>query len=142
MRYVFLFIVALTLSNTVHAQEKNATINHPKKETGKTAEPGDDLKNPFADKNSSAAEGKTIFIQNCASCHGTKGLGDGPAGASVIPKPDNLTSDEIHNQTDGSTFLGISNGAHGVMIPWKFVFTENQRWHLVDYIRELREKSR
>jgi mono/diheme cytochrome c family protein len=142
MRFVSLFIAVLILSSTVHAQGENARINHQQKETGKTPEPGDNLKNPFTDKNNSAVNGKEIFIQNCASCHGTKGLGNGPAGASVTPKPDNLTSDEIHKQSDGALFLGISNGAHGVMIPWKFVLSEDQRWHLVDYIRELRDKSK
>ena len=87
-------------------------------------------------------DGKIIFIQNCASCHGNEGLGDGPSGKSLIPKPDNLTSDEIAKRSDGEVFLNISDGATGVMIPWKFILSENQRWHLVDYIRELKKKSK
>ncbi|MEO8168586.1 MAG: cytochrome c [bacterium] len=142
MRYIVLLIAALILSPVVRAQERDATADHPKKETGKTPQPGDELKNPFTDRKQSAAEGQIIFTQNCASCHGTKGLGNGPAGKSVVPQPDNLTSDEIHNQSDGALFLGIGNGAHGVMIPWKFVLSENQRWHLVDYIRELKRESK
>ncbi len=64
------------------------------------------------------------------------------SGKSLIPKPDNLTSDEIAKRSDGEVFLNISDGATGVMIPWKFILSENQRWHLVDYIRELKEKSK
>ena len=142
MRYVFLLTVAFFLLCTLNAQVKNANSNHQKKESGKAPVPGDKLKNPFTDKISSANEGKIIFIQNCASCHGKEGFGDGPAGKSLIPKPDNLTSNEINKRSDGEVFLNISDGATGVMIPWKFVLSENQRWHLVDYIRELRKKSK
>jgi len=38
-----------------------------------------------------AAKGKTLFEQNCASCHGAGGKGDGAAAAALTPKPRNLT---------------------------------------------------
>ncbi len=140
MRYYFVLIIALFFLSTLGAQE-DPNNNHQKKETGKTSAPEDSLINPFTNKISSALDGKIIFIQNCASCHGNEGLGDGPAGASLIPKADNLTSDEIAKRSDGEVFLNISDGATGVMIPWKFILSENQRWHLVDYIRQLRENQ-
>lgn len=35
-----------------------------------------------------AAQGKEIYIaQNCNGCHGETGLGDGPAGQTLNPKP-------------------------------------------------------
>ena len=37
------------------------------------------------------AEGKKLFEQNCSSCHGTAGKGDGPAGGSLVPKPKDFT---------------------------------------------------
>ncbi len=142
MRHFFVLIAALSFLSTLSAQSDKASNNHQKKEVGKTSIPGDSLKNPFTDKISSAFDGKIIFVQNCASCHGNEGLGNGSAGKSLIPKPDNLTSDEINKRSDGEIFLNISDGATGVMIPWKFILSENQRWHLVDYIRELRKKSK
>ena len=36
------------------------------------------------------AKGKTLFDVNCASCHGSKGFGDGPAAAALNPKPRNF----------------------------------------------------
>ena len=36
------------------------------------------------------AKGKALFDVNCASCHGSKGLGDGPAAAALNPKPRNF----------------------------------------------------
>jgi mono/diheme cytochrome c family protein len=37
------------------------------------------------------AQGKSAFMINCASCHGTSGHGDGPASAALNPKPRNFT---------------------------------------------------
>ena len=36
------------------------------------------------------ARGKTLFAQNCATCHGAEGLGDGAAGKGLNPKPRNF----------------------------------------------------
>jgi mono/diheme cytochrome c family protein len=37
------------------------------------------------------ARGKALFVENCATCHGPEGRGDGAAGASLNPKPRNFT---------------------------------------------------
>lgn len=37
------------------------------------------------------ARAKTIFAQRCVPCHGATGTGDGPASASLDPKPRNYT---------------------------------------------------
>lgn len=37
------------------------------------------------------ARGKVLFAENCATCHGPEGQGDGVAGASLNPKPRNFT---------------------------------------------------
>ncbi len=39
-----------------------------------------------------AAKGKTTYGQMCAGCHGSSGKGDGPAAASLNPKPTDLTN--------------------------------------------------
>jgi mono/diheme cytochrome c family protein len=36
------------------------------------------------------AKGKEIFAQRCVPCHGATGHGDGPASASLDPKPRNF----------------------------------------------------
>ncbi len=45
----------------------------------------------WAAENGDPAKGKVSFEQICASCHGTSGKGDGPAGAALSPKPRDLT---------------------------------------------------
>ena len=40
------------------------------------------------------AKAKTTFEQRCTPCHGATGSGDGPASASLTPKPRNYTDKE------------------------------------------------
>ena len=40
----------------------------------------DKLKNPYKENVEATAEGKKIYTQYCAVCHGDKGKGDGMAG--------------------------------------------------------------
>jgi mono/diheme cytochrome c family protein len=40
----------------------------------------------------SAASGKEMFMQYCASCHGREGKGDGPAAAALNTPPPDLTA--------------------------------------------------
>ncbi|MBI5731383.1 MAG: cytochrome c [Ignavibacteriales bacterium] len=49
------------------------------------------IKNPTPDY---IANGKKLYEATCMACHGSKGLGDGTAGAMLNPKPRNLISTE------------------------------------------------
>src|SRR5688572_12685200 len=46
------------------------------------------LTNPLG--GDAAQAGADVFRTNCEMCHGPQGHGDGPAGASLEPKPGNL----------------------------------------------------
>jgi mono/diheme cytochrome c family protein len=39
---------------------------------------------------SRVAGGAELFVENCAACHGATGAGDGPAAASLDPRPADL----------------------------------------------------
>ena len=54
------------------------------------------VKNPKPDF---VAKGKSLFEANCKSCHGDNGMGDGPAGAVLNPKPRNFH--EVDGWTNG-----------------------------------------
>lgn len=97
------------------------------------------LKNPFADNAQATIEGKKIFTVQCAICHGDKGIGDGKAGGSLNPKPANLTSEKVKNQSDGALFWKITTG-NSPMPSYKLILTEEKRWQLVNYIRKLPSK--
>ncbi|MBI3142526.1 MAG: cytochrome c [Bacteroidetes bacterium] len=93
-------------------------------------------KNPIEPSPASLAQGQRIFQQNCWTCHGKLGQGDGPAGAGLPTKPANLSSNAIQSQSDGEIFWKITEG-RGTMAPYKQGLSETQRWHLVNYIRNL-----
>jgi mono/diheme cytochrome c family protein len=94
------------------------------------------ITNPIAGNNSSIADGKTIYVANCSPCHGDKGRGDGPAAAGLNPKPADHSSAAIQSESDGSLFWKLSEG-RAPMPAYKKIFTDQQRWELIDYIRTL-----
>ena len=38
-----------------------------------------------------SSDGRQMFTEYCAACHGKSGKGDGPAAAALTPKPSDLT---------------------------------------------------
>lgn len=94
------------------------------------------LTNPIKDIVKASREGKNIFETQCFTCHGTDGGGDGPAAISLNPKPANLTSSKVQEQSDGAIFWKITNG-NAPMPSFKYALSKTQRWALVDYIRTL-----
>ncbi|MCX6290957.1 MAG: cytochrome c [Bacteroidetes bacterium] len=98
-------------------------------------------KNPVAVDEASLAAGKKSFEKECLQCHGKKGKGDGPNAATCELPPGNLTLAKVQSQADGELFWKISEGKKPMPIGKK-VFTEEQRWQLVNYIRTFAPKSK
>jgi mono/diheme cytochrome c family protein len=86
----------------------------------------------------SIQRGKQLFTQNCATCHGESGKGDGPAAAALNPKPQNLTDNEWkHGGEPQQIFQTVTNGVPGTaMVGWATI-PEQGRWDLVNYVRSL-----
>lgn len=85
------------------------------------------------------ARGEALFKQNCSSCHGDTGHGDGPAAGSLNPKPRNFT--QPNNWTHGyhitEIFNTISTGVKGTgMASFSFIMPAD-RMALVHYVRSL-----
>lgn len=98
--------------------------------------------NPFDGQQAAADAGKELYTTNCATCHGDSGKGDGPAGASLDPKPANLvltaaetTPDYIHWViSEGGAAAGLSAS----MVSYKGILTDEQIWQVVTYIKTLK----
>lgn len=85
-----------------------------------------------------ATAGAEIFATNCASCHGEKGYGDGPAGAALDPAPKNLV-EVAALAGDDYLYWRVNTGKEGTaMVAWKGVLTDEQIWQAVAYIRTLK----
>ncbi len=85
------------------------------------------------------ARGEALFKQNCVSCHGETGHGDGPAAGTLNPKPRNFT--QPNNWTRGyritDIFTTITSGVKGTgMAAFDFIVPAD-RMALVHYVRSL-----
>jgi high-affinity iron transporter len=88
------------------------------------------------------AEGSRLYAQNCASCHGATGHGDGAAAAALTPKPADFHSDEVGSSlTAFKAFNVVRFGVRGTAMPSFSSLDERQRWALAFFLFELRNPS-
>ncbi|TAL51596.1 MAG: cytochrome c [Chitinophagaceae bacterium] len=97
------------------------------------------MKNPVASNAESIAAGKALWGQHCKSCHGTKGLGDGPKAAQLKTEPGDFAKPETQSQTDGSLFYKTSEGRDDMPSFKKKIPDTEERWSLVNYMRTLKK---
>ncbi len=98
----------------------------------------DKIVNPLKGDANAAANGQKLYKVLCVICHGTKGKGDGAAGAGLTPKPTNLTTAEFQTQTDGAIFWKIREG-RSPMASYETSIPEKKRWEIINYIRTLKK---
>jgi len=96
----------------------------------------DSIKNPIPVTKESISKGEELYNMYCFSCHGDTGYGDGPAGGSMGIRPANFHDQRVIKQKDGALFWKLTNGK-GNMPPFKEALTEEQRWQLIVFLREL-----
>jgi high-affinity iron transporter len=86
------------------------------------------------------AEGGRLFQANCASCHGPRGMGDGPLAATLNPKPPAIGAASAMSAVAPSMmFRKISVGVLGTaMVGFSPKLTAEQRWNIVMYLASLR----
>lgn len=103
------------------------------------------------------AEGKQLFSQNCAACHGESGGGNGVfasklsaagnASAQSMSGAQDMVMQTPANFTDPQKMLGASpailqgkllRGGMGTGMPmWGSIFTDEQTWNVIIYIYSL-----
>ena len=100
------------------------------------------LTNPLEPSQDNLEQGKLIYQRTCTACHGPTGRGDGPAAANLDPRPTNVAAAaRMPMATDGYLFWAIAEGGIPVgtgMPAFKDVFSEQEIWQLVLYLRSLR----
>lgn len=79
-----------------------------------------------------------LYQQQCASCHGPKGMGDGPAGQGLDPAPTDFTDPE---RARARTIYGLYNtiklGVDGTGMRAYSELDDAQRWALAFYVSGL-----
>ncbi|MBE7638697.1 MULTISPECIES: c-type cytochrome [unclassified Sneathiella] len=96
-------------------------------------------RNSFSSDAKTIGEGRALYRENCASCHGAKGMGDGEGGKSLSPSPALLANlIEMPMSVDEFLLWSISDGgtAFGTAMPaFKDVLTRDEIWKIVTYMR-------
>jgi mono/diheme cytochrome c family protein len=104
------------------------------------SDPGEDvskLQNPFPPTADSVALGEIAYGATCSSCHGIDGFGGGPLAGALASPPADLTV-HVPLHLDGDLFSFMRDGISGTpMKSLSDVLSEDEMWHLVNFIREL-----
>ena len=80
------------------------------------------------------ARGAALYAQNCASCHGPSGGGDGPAAEGLDPPP--IAFDDVIRARERSAFAlyqVIGQGLEGTAMPGFSDLPAEDRWSLAYY---------
>jgi high-affinity iron transporter len=97
---------------------------------------------PYPRRLPALADGKTLYLENCAQCHGESGKGDGSGRESMKPKtplPANFTDPErIGGLSPFKAFNTASFGIEGTAMASFAALSEEQRWQVAFYVFSLR----
>lgn len=98
------------------------------------------VQNPIEADEASISLGADLYASNCAVCHGETGEGDGPAAAALDPAPADMHEDHVQGLSDGGLFYIITHGRPETAMPaWEDVLDEEERWHVVNFLRTFAE---
>jgi len=95
--------------------------------------------NPIDPTPESLARGEEMYVRSCVPCHAVSGEGDGPVTRHGVP-PRSILTDEARGLSDGYLYTIIRIG-RGAMPAYGHQITHFDRWHLVNYVRDLQERS-
>jgi cytochrome c553 len=91
-----------------------------------------------------AFDAQGTFNTVCATCHGTSGLGDGPAGMALDPRPASFSDPEFwETRDDEHIFTVIKEGGAAVgrsplMVGWGASYSDDQIRELVEVVKSFR----
>lgn len=97
------------------------------------------MKNPVKSDAESIATGKALYVKHCKSCHGSKGLGDGPKAAQLKTECGDFSKADFQSQSDGSIFYKTSEGRKDMPSFKKKIPDETDMWSVVNYMRTLKK---
>lgn len=97
------------------------------------------MENTFADDASLIKVGKMLYSKHCKSCHGNKGLGDGPKAKQLETFAGDFSSEEFQAQKDGELYYKSFIGREEMPNFEKKVTDDEDRWAIVNYMRSLKK---
>ncbi len=98
--------------------------------------------NPLSETPEVLAAGQSIYQQNCVSCHGIRGQGNGPAAQSLPGLPGDFTQPHFATHTDGQLYGWIKGGKEGTAMPaFGEQLSDEQIWQVITHIRSLYQNA-
>lgn len=158
-----IFVTSIDIATTSSAQNANSSTTTNKnqndsrgissgagagaqqdfsKNTWELPEDADKTKNPTTATPESIAKGKELYMErakgNCVFCHGETGAGNEANMPRLRRKPADISNKErMTAMTDGEVFWKVSKGIQGIMPAGERRMSEEERWHVVNYVRTL-----
>jgi mono/diheme cytochrome c family protein len=136
---IYLLTIVPLLIAANFNDDKTAPSNTMQEGDWKAPSAVNKLVNPIKDISQAIRIGKNLYVAQCSICHGENGAGDGVAGMGLNPRPANLTTNGFQEQSDGAIFWKLTSG-RPPMASYAEIFTAEQRWQLVAYLRTLENK--
>lgn len=96
--------------------------------------------NPMLASTESISRGERLFRHYCITCHGFEADGATMRGQNLNPRAANLREMAGHH-TDGDYHYKIRTG-HGPMPNWEETISEDNIWHLVNYLQSLKPSAK
>jgi mono/diheme cytochrome c family protein len=94
--------------------------------------------NPLLADRETLKEGRELYLQSCAICHGTDGHGRTDLGRGMYPPAMDLTSPHVQHWNDAELYWIIQNGVRLTGMPsWKSSLSDADGWKLVHFIHGL-----
>ncbi|MBC8353593.1 MAG: c-type cytochrome [Planctomycetes bacterium] len=88
----------------------------------------------------SIERGAAVYRTFCISCHGPKGIGDGPVPQRGFPPPPSMLTGKSLQMRDGQLFHILTYG-QGSMAPFAAQLSRELRWDVINYVRDLQSKA-
>jgi mono/diheme cytochrome c family protein len=99
------------------------------------------LVNPLPSTPDVRARGAVVYQNQCFACHGAQGEGNGPiVGGGRFPLGPPVNGPTVAAQSDGYIYAIIRVG-RGLMPAYGERIGHNDRWALVQFVRELQERA-
>lgn len=100
------------------------------------------IANPVPASAESLARGEVMYLRFCAVCHGEQGMSAEAPMIQALPvmAAFNLATGAALNQPDGYIY-GMIRVGRGLMPPYGHQVTHFDRWHIVNYIRQLQAQA-
>jgi mono/diheme cytochrome c family protein len=138
-------VMLLLISSTLSAQGMmmdHSPYRHHQSMRGGIPAPYSNAQNPLPASKENLERGAELFQNFCATCHGSRGQGDGPAGKALKPRPANLARFIRMPMLSRDSYLmwTISDGGvqfQTAMPSFKTSINEQDRWRIIHFLRTL-----